>query len=77
MISYKPLFKLMIDRDISRKQLVEGASVSWPTLAKMNKNEYVALEVLDRICKFLKCQPGEIIEYVEEKQSKIETQDSE
>ncbi len=64
MISYKPLLKLLIDQDIKKQTLQKGAKISWSTISKLNKNQYVSLEVIDRLCTFLKCQPGDIIEYI-------------
>lgn len=60
MISYKPLFKLLIDKGIKKTEL----PLSSPTIAKLSKNEYVALEIIDKLCEHLDCQPGDIIEYV-------------
>jgi DNA-binding Xre family transcriptional regulator len=65
MISYKPFLKLLIDREISKKQLIEDTDISWATISKMNTNKYVSLEVIDKLCKYLNCQPGDLIEYKE------------
>jgi putative transcriptional regulator len=64
MISYKPLQKLLIDRDIKKQDLQEMINVSWSTIAKFGKNEYVSLEVIDKVCAALECQPGDLIEYI-------------
>ncbi|AEH49825.1 XRE family transcriptional regulator [Geobacillus sp. NFOSA3] len=70
MISYKPLLKLLIDRGIKKQDLQKAANISWSTMAKFNKGEYVSLEVIDRICAVLDCQPGDLIEYIpDEKES--------
>lgn len=61
-ISYKKLWKLLIDKDMKKAQLREAASLSSSTIAKLTKNEYVALEVLVRICGVLKCDIGDIVE---------------
>lgn len=60
MISYKPLLKLLIDKNIKKTEL----PLSLPTVAKLSKNEYVSLEVIDKLCEHLECQPGDLIEYV-------------
>lgn len=65
MISYKKLQKLLIDKEIKKTELKEMINVSSSTIAKLNTNQFVSLEVIDKICKALKCQPGELIEYVE------------
>lgn len=62
MISYKPLFKLLLERDMTKTQLRESIGFSTSTLAKMSKNEYVSLEIIDNICIFLGCKIEEVIE---------------
>ncbi|MDO3676921.1 helix-turn-helix domain-containing protein [Paenibacillus ehimensis] len=64
MISYKPLQKLLIDRDIKKQELMKRTGISSATMAKLNTNEYVSLEVIDKICAALNCQPGELLEYI-------------
>lgn len=64
MISYKPLRKLLIDLDMSKNELAEKANISTATTVKFNGNDYVALEIIDRICEALDCQPRDLIEYV-------------
>lgn len=61
-VSYKKLWILLIEREISKVQFREMAKISTATLTKLNKNEYVALEVLTRICKVLECDIGDIVE---------------
>ena len=63
-ISFKPLLKLLIDKEIKKKDLKDMTGISWATMSKINKNEYVSLEIIDRICSALDCQPGDIIEYI-------------
>jgi putative transcriptional regulator len=67
MISYKLLQKLLIDRDIRKQELMKMAGISSATMAKLNTNGYVSLEVIDKLCEALDCQPGDLLEYVEEK----------
>lgn len=64
MISYKPLLKLLIDRDIKKKDLQKQMNVSWSTIAKFNTNEKVSLDIIDKLCTILDCQPGDLIEHV-------------
>lgn len=59
-VSYKKLFKLMIDRDIKRKDLKEMTGLSYATIAKLEKGENVQMDVLDRICTNLKSQLSDI-----------------
>ena len=61
-VNYKRLWILLIEKGITKVQLREMAKISTATLTKLNKNEYVALEVLTRICKVLKCDIGDIVE---------------
>ena len=61
-ISYKKLWKLLIDKDMKKSQLREAASLSYSTIAKLTRNEYVALDVLVRICAVLNCDIGDIAE---------------
>jgi putative transcriptional regulator len=63
-ISYNPLWKLLIDKSMKKKDLRALAHISMPTMAKMGKNEYIALEVIDRICKSLGCKISDVVEYV-------------
>ena len=61
-INYKPLWKMLIDRDISKTQLREKTSISRSTLVKMSNGEYVAMDVLVRICVALACGLDDIVE---------------
>ena len=61
--NYKPLFKLLIDKDMSKEDLRKTISTSSRTITKMNKGEYVALEVLDRICSALRAPIQNVIEH--------------
>lgn len=64
MISYKPLQKMLIDRGIRKGDLAREAGISGSTMARLSTNKYVSLEVIDKICAVLGCQPGELIEYI-------------
>ena len=69
-ISYKRLWKLLIDRDMNRTQLQKLAHVSSATITKLGKNENVNTDVLLRICKVLKCDTSDIMEIVSEDAAK-------
>jgi DNA-binding Xre family transcriptional regulator len=69
-ISYNKLWKLLIDKGMKKKDLRDGVEMSSNTLAKMGRNEYVAMDVLVRICEFLDCNIGDIVEVVNEKQGR-------
>ncbi len=62
-ISYDKLWKLLIDKKISKIQLVRKSGISTNAMAKMGKNQVVRLEVLIRICNILHCQLDDIIDY--------------
>lgn len=61
-ISYKKLWKLLIDHDLTKSQLRDKARLGTSTIAKLGKNEYVAMDVLVRICNVFHCQIGDIVE---------------
>lgn len=65
MITYKPLWKTLIDRDMKKMDLVADGTLSRGTLAKMGKNEKVSLDVIERICSKLHCRIEEVIVYNE------------
>lgn len=65
MISYKPLFKLLVERDMTKTQLREQAGFSRTTLAAMSKGEYVSLQTIDRICDCLGCSISDVIEHTD------------
>ena len=64
--SYKPLWKLLIDRDMTKKQLMNATSVSKSTMDKMARSKYVSMDVLDRICSYLDCNIESVIEHLPE-----------
>ena len=66
MISYKPLFKLLLERDMTKTKLRESVGFSPAALAKMSKNEYISLKTIDEICKFLNCKIEDVIEVIYE-----------
>lgn len=59
--SYKKLWKLLIDKDMSRAELRRAIHVSPATAAKMSKGDLVSSDVLARICKVLNCDLGDIV----------------
>lgn len=63
-ISFKPLWKLLIDRDMKKKDLMEAAKLSPTIIARMSKNEPIGTRTLEKICGVLDCQPGDVLEYV-------------
>ena len=63
-VSYKKLWKLLIDKDIKKKDLIERAKISPATVTKMGKNGHVTTEVLLKICTALDCGVDDIMEIV-------------
>lgn len=64
--SYKPLWKLLIDKDLTKKALMEMTGISKSTIIKMNRGEYVSMEVIERICVQLHCNIADIVVFSEE-----------
>ncbi|ACL77159.1 MULTISPECIES: helix-turn-helix domain-containing protein [Bacillota] len=63
-ISYKKLWKLLIDRDMKKKDLREAAGISTASMAKLGKNENVNTDILIKVCKALDCDIADIMEIV-------------
>ena len=61
-VSYKKLFKLMIDRDLKKKDLKEMTGLSYGSIAKLEKGNNVEMSDLDKICVELKCHLSDIAE---------------
>ena len=60
-VDYKKLWKLLIDKDIKKKtDLIPLAGISTNILAKMNKGEFVSMESIQKVCKALDCDVGDI-----------------
>ena len=66
-VCYNKLFKLMIDKGIKKIDLLHATGISKNTLSKFSKNEFVSMEVLVKLCRVLKCDIGDIIEVLPEK----------
>ena len=65
-ISYKKLWKTLIDKDMKKKDLQAAAGISWASVTKLSKGETVSMEVLMKICKTLNCDIGDIMELIPE-----------
>lgn len=63
-VSYKKLFKLMIDRDLKKKDLREMASIGNSTMTKLANNENITMEVIAKICSALDCKMDDIVEII-------------
>lgn len=63
-ISYKNLWKLLIDRDMKKKDLQQLAGISAASITKLGKNENVNTEIIAKICTALKCDISDIMEVI-------------
>lgn len=66
-ISYKKLWKLLIDKDMKKKDLCEKAGISPASVTKMGRNGHVTTEILLKICTALDCSIEDIMEIVSDK----------
>ena len=67
-VTYKKLFKLLIDRGINKKTLREMSGISATSVAKLGKGGNVNTDVLLRICGALKCDFGDIMEFIDDEE---------
>jgi putative transcriptional regulator len=65
-ISYKKLWKLLIDKDMLKKDLQKKAGISSASITKLGKNENVNTDILEKICKALDCDISDIMEMSED-----------
>lgn len=68
-LSYKKLWKMLIDKDLKKKDLEEQAKVSHYVVSKLYRGENVTVDVLERICKTLDCSMDDIMEFVPDDKS--------
>lgn len=71
-VSYKKLWKLLIDKDMKKKDLLATAGISWASVTKLSKGETVSMEVLMKICKALDCNIGDIMDLIPEEEASSE-----
>lgn len=65
-ISYKPLWKLLIDRDLKKKDLQAMANISSASITKLAKNETVTTETIEKICVALRCNVADVMEMTDD-----------
>ena len=63
-ISYNKLWKLLIDKNMKKKDLRDAAKISSNTIARMGKNDTVSMDVLVKICEAMSCDIGDIVEVI-------------
>ena len=64
MINYKPFLKLLIDRGLKKSDVLKTGVISKGTLNKMNSNNYISLEVIDKLCNYFNVGITDIVEYI-------------
>lgn len=62
-IKYNKLFHLLIDRNMKKGDLQKSAQITGSIMARLAKNEVVKTDTIEKICRALQCQPGDIMEY--------------
>ena len=65
-VNYNKLWKLLIDKGMTKTQMRLQADISTTTLAKLGKNETVSMDVLLKICKLLDCNVGDVMDVINE-----------
>lgn len=67
MISYNPLWKMLIDLNKKKTDLIADCKLNKRTIADMGKNKYVSLQTIEKICNAYNCNICDVIEYIPEK----------
>ncbi len=67
-VSYKKLFKLLIDKDLKKTEFAAYAGISQNTMAKMSKGQHVSMDILVKICRYLDCSLDDIVDILPEKE---------
>lgn len=70
-VSYKKLFKLLIDRNEKKTEFAANAGISQNTLARMGKNQFISMDLLVKICKYLNCTFDDIVEILPDEEREV------
>lgn len=70
-VSYKKLWKILIDKDMKKKDLQAKAGISWASVTKMSKGEPVSMDVLMKVCKTLECNIGDVMDLIPVEEEKV------
>lgn len=73
-VSYKRLWKLLIDKDMKKKDLQVAAGISWASVTKMSKDEKVSMDVLMKVCNAMKCNVGDMMDIFPDEKCQEQTQ---
>lgn len=68
--SYKPLWKLLIDHDMTKKELMQATGISKSTMDKMARGEQVSMDIVDRLCNYFRCEISDIVSHCPNKEIK-------
>ena len=68
-LSYNKLWKILIDKGMNKVTLRDSIGITSATLAKLSKNERVSMEAIERICKELDCNIGDVVDYVPQEEN--------
>jgi len=71
-ISYNKLWKLLIDKNMKKKDLKEQADISQNIMARLGKNQPVAMESMAKICAVLQCDIGDVMEFIPDQNAEEE-----
>ena len=71
-ISYNGLWKILLDKNLYKKDLAAELNISSATMAKMGKGENVSLEVLQKICEYLECNIGDIMSFEKDEMKEVD-----
>ena len=66
-VSYKKLWKLLIDKDLKKKDLEQMANISHYTMNKLTRGDNVTIDILGRVCQALDCSVDDIMEFIPDK----------
>lgn len=69
-LSYNGLWKILIDNNMQKKDLISKVGISSTTIAKMGRGEKVSLDVIERICAFFDCNVGDVLSFEKENENK-------
>ena len=64
--SYKPLWKQLIDKDMTKKRLMTETGISKSTMDKMGRSEQVSMDIIDRVCSYLDCNIENVVEHIKD-----------
>ena len=69
-VSYKKLWKILIDKDMKKKDFQAVAGISWASVTKLSKGETVSMDVLMKVCKALNCNIGDVVDLIPEDENR-------